>query len=101
MMSATNTFCLTPQHDRLLRGSTQIPLGLYQLHLATADQLTRLHYRPTSINWVKAQLKQLVTHGYVQAAKKPVVDGHSPYYYCLGNEGMRYLGRLGIDTAEN
>lgn len=101
MMPLTKPFILTPQHDRLLRGSTVTPLGLYQLQLATAEQLCRLHYRPTSINWVKAQLKQLTTHGYVQAAKKPVIDGHSPYYYCLGAGGMRYLDALGVDTQDS
>lgn len=97
-MPGVQAFRMTQACDRLLRGSRTTPVGLYQLQLATAGQLCRLHYSPKSVNWVKAQLKVLTDQGYVQAAKKPVIDGHSPYYYTLGTAGMRYLDSLGVDT---
>jgi hypothetical protein len=35
-------FRITQASDQLLRGSADMPIGLYQLHIATAEQLTRL-----------------------------------------------------------
>lgn len=66
-------FSITPVYDLLLRGSSTTPVGLYQLQIATAAQLTRLHYSPGSIKTVKARLKTLVDNGYIQAVSLSVL----------------------------
>lgn len=93
-------FRLSPTHDRLLRGSMAIPYGLYQLHVATCDQLTRLHYRPGSFKFVQKRLKALCDHDYVQADAMPTRRFKSPYYYTLGAKGIRYLAEVGLDVSD-
>lgn len=95
----TKPFVMTPIYDRLLRGSDTMPLGLYHLHLATAEQLCRLHYRPGVINAVKARLKTLCDHGYVQYGQKPSAEFRAPYYYTLAGKGVRYLAQQGMDVS--
>jgi len=65
--------------------------------MATADQLTRLHYSPGSLKAVKARLKQLVDAGYVQADTIPTKMFRAPFYYTLGAKGLKYLSDLGFD----
>jgi hypothetical protein len=91
-------FAITPVHDLLLRGSPDMPIGLYHLHLATTEQLTRLHYKPGMLKTVSKRLKVLVDNGFVQADCIPTKLFKSPYYYTLDNKGMRYLADIGIDT---
>lgn len=91
---------ITPLYDRLLRGSAETPVGLYQLHYATAAQLCRLHYAPTSLTYVKAQLKTLTDHGFTQADSLPTRLSKSPYYYCLGPKGVRYLQSIGLEIPD-
>src|SRR5581483_4701541 len=93
-------FRITPVYDLLLRGSSTTPVGLYHLHLATAEQLTRLHYKPGSINKVKARLKDLANNGFLQADGQPTKKGKGPYYYVLAQQGLRYLEEAGYDTSE-
>lgn len=93
-------FMMTPKYELLLRGTDELPYGLYQLQLATAEQLCRLHYKPGTLTTVKAHLKTLADHGYVQPDKVPTRNYSSPYYYTLGNEGMSYLKAAGLDTSE-
>jgi hypothetical protein len=93
-------FSITPVYDRLLRGSTDTAIGLYHLQLATAAQLTRLHYRPGSIKTVKARLKDLADHGYIQADGIPTKFSRSPYYYALAQKGVQYLESAGVDINE-
>ena len=107
-MAATKTFTITPVYDLLLRGSPQVPYGMYQLQLLTAEQLTRLHYRPGMLTTVKARLKTLTDHGYLQADAMPqrYESGRrtfygSPYYYTLGPKGIRYLRDAGYDVSES
>ena len=92
------TFAITPVHDLLLRGSQDMPIGLYHLHLATTEQLTRLHYKPGMLKTVSKRLKVLVDNGFVQADCIPTKLFKSPYYYTLDNKGMRYLEAIGMDT---
>lgn len=75
-----------------------MPIGLYHLHLATTEQLTRLHYKPGMLKTVSKRLKVLVDNGYIQADCIPTKLFKSPYYYTLDNKGMRYLADIGIDT---
>ncbi len=93
----TADFVMRPIYDTLLRGTAQIPIGVYHLHLVNAEQLCRLHYSPGSINAVKARLKTLVDEGYLQADAIPSKRLRSPYYYTLGTKGMRYLEELGLE----
>lgn len=103
------TFTITPVHDILLRGSTAMPIGLYQLHLATAAQLTTLHYSPGMHKTVLKRLKVLTDHGYVQAdataIKHKDVTGRiyftTRYYYALGQRGFQFLDHLGLDTPQS
>jgi Replication-relaxation len=94
-------FAITPVHDLLLRGNTDMPIGLYHLHLATTEQLTRLHYKPGMYKDVGRRLKTLVDHGYVQADSIPTKRFKSPYYYTLAARGMNYLEHIGIDIPDS
>jgi hypothetical protein len=91
-------FAITPVYDLLLRGSSDIPIGLYHLHLATAEQLTRLHYKAGMLKTVSKRLKALVDNGFIQADCIPTKLFKSPYYYTLDTKGMRYLESIGLDT---
>jgi hypothetical protein len=84
-------FRMTPVYDLLLRGSDTVPMGLFHLHLATAEQLTRLHYSPGSLKTIKKRLKMLTDNGFIQADGVPTRRFKCPYFYTLGNRGMRYL----------
>jgi hypothetical protein len=97
----SKAFAITPVHDLLLRGSQDMPIGLYHLHLATTEQLTRLHYKPGMLKTVSKRLKVLVDNGYIQADCIPTKLFKSPYYYTLDNRGMRYLADIGLDTDSN
>lgn len=107
-MAAAKTFTITPTYDLLLRGSPTVPYGLYQLQVLTAEQLTRLHYRPGMITTVKTRLKRLTDHGYLQADAMPAryeggkrIVYASPYYYTLGPKGIRYLREAGYAVSES
>lgn len=95
------SFRITPVYDVLLRGTEAMPVGLYHLHLATAAQLTRLHYKDGSLKSVKKRLKVLVDNGFVQADSIPTRQFRSPYYYTLTSRGMNYLSASGIDVPES
>lgn len=95
--TAKKPFAITPVYDLLLRGSSDIPIGLYHLHLATAEQLTRLHYKAGMLKTVSKRLKALVVNGFVQADCIPTKFFKSPYYYTLATKGMRYLETIGLD----
>src|SRR6266700_7699811 len=95
----TKSFVITPALDLLLRGSPDMPIGLYHLHLATTEQLTRLHYKPGMLKTVSKRLKVLVDNGYIQADCIPTKLFKSPYYYTLDTRGMRYLESIGLDTG--
>ncbi len=95
----TRPFRMTPVYDLLLRGSPSMPIGLYQLHMATAAQLTRLHYSPGTLKAVKKRLKVLMDNDYVRADCIPTRFFRSPYYYTLGPAGIRYLMEVGVDVS--
>lgn len=92
------SFLVTPVYDVLIRGTKQLPVGVYQLQLTTAEQLCRVHYSPGSIKTIKARLKTLVDAEYLQADAIPSRNrGNPSYYYTLGHQAMSYLGELGYD----
>jgi Replication-relaxation len=92
---------ITPPYDILLRGSQEMPIGLYQLHLATAEQLCRSHYKPGCVKKVKARMKELVDHHYVQEGWTPTRRLRSPYHYVLGTAGIAYLREAGLDVPSS
>src|SRR5438105_4914955 len=94
----SKVFAITPVYDLLLRGSADMPIGLYQLHTATADQLTHLHYKVGMLKTVKKGLKLLVDNGYIQADCVPTKFFKSPYYYTLAAKGLRFLSEVRIDV---
>ena len=91
-------FAITPAYDVLLRGSDTMPIGLYHLHLASAEQLCRLHYSSGSIKAVKAKLRLLADNGYVQIDELPTKRLRSPYHYLLDTKGIAYLKEIGMDV---
>ncbi len=91
---------ITPPYDTLLRGSEEMPIGLYHLHMATAKQLCTLHYSEGSYKHVRAMLRTLCDHGYVQDDAVPTKRLRSPYYYTLAKLGFEYLKRAGLDVNE-
>lgn len=92
-------FIMTPTYDKLLRGSDELPVGLYHLHLLTAAQLTRLHYSLGSYKYVRQHLKVLADNGYVTIDAIPEKFTRGPNYYTLGPKGIRYLADQGLDTT--
>jgi hypothetical protein len=97
MKMKSETFQITPVYDILLRGSAMIPIGLYHLHLATAEQLCSLHYKPGCLTKIKARLKDLADNEYIVADAVPTKRARSPYYYTLSRKGMDYLEYYGLD----
>lgn len=98
-------FAIKPIHDLLLRGSADMPVGLYHLHLATAEQLTRLHYKAGMITHVKRRLKALVDNNYVRVDATPIphygpkrITFSALYYYTLGLKGVAYLRSIGYEV---
>src|SRR5712692_4635857 len=92
-------FAITPAYDILLRGSEEMPIGLYHLHMATAEQLCRLHYSMKSVKAVKAKLRLLADNGYVQIDELPTKRLRSPYHYLLDIKGVAYLKAIGMDVG--
>lgn len=87
MVVSQAPFGITPVYDILLRGSKEMPVGLYHLHMATAEQLCRLHYSLGTIKSVKARLRILVMHGYIQQDERPTKRLRSKYHYLMGTKG--------------
>lgn len=85
------SFRVTLIYDVLLRGSADMPIGLYHLHLARAEQLCRLHYSPGSMKAIKVRLRTLADYRYVQFDALPTKLSRSPYYYTLDTEEQRYF----------
>lgn len=91
-------FPITPAYDILLRGTEEMPIGLYQLYIATAEQLCRPHYSMKTRKAVLAKLRKLTNYGYVQYDAVPTKFTRSPYYYALDKLGVRYLEQAGMDV---
>ena len=94
-------FGITPVYDILLRGSEQTPVGLCHLFIATAAQLTHLHYSDNSVKLIKSRLKILADNGYAQEDWTPTRRLRSPYHYMLGTKGVEYLRDVGLDIPDS
>jgi hypothetical protein len=95
------SFRITPIYDKLLRGSEELPIGLYHLHLLTAAQLTRLHYSMGSYKAIRQRLKVLADYGYVVIDAVPQKFTRGPNYYTLGVKGIQYLRDIGLDVEKS
>jgi hypothetical protein len=84
-------FVITPVHDLLLR-------DLHILQRSTAEQLTRLNYKPGMLTTVKARLKDLSDNRYVLPLSHPSI--RLPYMYALDRRGLNHLAAQGIDVRE-
>jgi Replication-relaxation len=84
-------FIVTPVHDLLLR-------DLHVLQRATAEQLTRLNYKPGMLTTVKQRLKDLADNRYVLPLSHPSI--RLPYLYALDRKGLNYLQAQGADVRE-
>jgi hypothetical protein len=84
-------FVVTPVHNLLLH-------DLNILQRATAEQLTRLNYKPGMLTTVKARLKDLADSGYVLPLSHPSI--RLPYVYALDRKGLNYLAAQGVDVRE-
>jgi hypothetical protein len=84
-------FVVTPVHDLLLH-------DLNTLQRATAEQLTRLNYKPGMLTTVKARLKDLADNRYVLPLSHPSI--RLPYMYALDRKGLNYLADQGVDVRE-
>lgn len=93
-------FRMNPVYDRLIRGDDRTPVGLYQLQLATARQLCRLHYSPGSYTRVQTHLKALVDHGIIRVDAVPTTKGNGYYYYTLAARGLSYMQEVGYLTRD-
>lgn len=79
----------------------QICRGLYHLHMASAEQLCRLHHKMGSFKYVREMLRILSEHKYVQLDATPIKslkDTLSPYFYALDKLGFEYLEAAGLDV---
>jgi hypothetical protein len=84
-------FVITPVHDLLLH-------NLNTLQRATAEQLTRLNYKPGMLTTVKARLKDLADNRYVLPLSHPSI--RLPYMYALDRKGLNHLAAQGVDVRE-
>lgn len=94
---------ITKPYSMLLMGDGKArPYGLYHVGIARADQLCRLlGYSPGSIKLIKARLKDLVDHHYLQEDWTPTRLLREPYHYMLDTKGIEYVREAGIDVSSS
>src|SRR5260221_12271810 len=85
------TFTLGGVDDRFLR-------AIYRYHMLKPEHLTKRYYSKGSLTFVKARLKLLTDHGYLDANEQPTTRGRSPYYYTLAGKGIKYLKEAGFEV---
>jgi hypothetical protein len=84
-------FSLSGIDDRFLQ-------AIYRYHMLKPDQLTRRYYSRGSLTFVKARLKLLTDHGYLEANQQPTTRGRSPFFYTLAGKGIKYLKEAGFEV---
>src|SRR5216684_73985 len=84
-------FPLSGVDDRFLR-------AIYRYHMLKPEQLTRRYYSRGSLTFVKARLKLLTDHGYLEANQQPTTRGRSPFFYTLAGKGIKYLREAGFEV---
>ncbi len=79
--------------ERISFGDEHILHAVRDFHYLTAEQLCRLLYQPTSLNYAREQLKRLFDANYLNRTFGPrsQAAGSSPWVYLLGRRGIRYF----------
>lgn len=101
MIEKKKPFRITASYDVLLRGSEQMPFGLYHLHLVRMEQLCRLHYSRGSLKAVGKKLRALADHNYVQIDTIPTKLMRSYNHYLMGKKAWDHLKNLGLDLNKS
>jgi Replication-relaxation len=70
--------------------------AIYRYHMLKPEQLTQRYYSRGSLTFVKARLKRLTDHGYLDANEQPTTRGRSPFFYTLASKGIKYLKEAGL-----
>lgn len=85
-------------HDLTLSGiDDRFLQAIFHYHLLKPEQLTRRYYSRGSLTFVKARLKLLTDHGYLNANEQPTIRGRSPFYYTLASKGIQYIREAGFE----
>ena len=84
-------FAMTGVDDRFLR-------AIYRYHMLKPEHIVKRFYSKGSLTFVKARLKLLTDHGYLDANEQPTTRGRSPYFYTLANKGIKYLKEVGLEV---
>jgi hypothetical protein len=95
------TFVWSAVYEAILFGKDDVPYGLYDLHIAFAEQICRLRYEPTSLTYAKEKLLELKRAEYIQAGIVPTMTHGAPHYYAMGPKGMAYAERIGYDVKDS
>lgn len=89
----THSFVLSGSDDALLR-------RISTFYFLTAEQATRLLYRPGSLKYVRDKLKRLAAAGYLHRLRLPsATAGNTAFVYTLGSKGMTYLSTAGVSEV--
>lgn len=93
-MSTKVAVSIGPKEHAIIR-------SVWQLQMLTADQVARLYFAPTSIEYVRRRLKALTEAGYLtrKVIPRAAQHGSSPFLYLLGRRGVAYLRQVGEDLA--
>jgi len=89
---------MTPNASSLRGIDDRFLQAIYRYHMLKPEHLTRRYYSKGSLTFVKAQLKLLTDHGYLEANEQPTTRGRSPFYYTLASKGMKYLKEIGLEV---
>jgi hypothetical protein len=84
--------------ERRLKGAEKILVALALFGYLTASQLTRLHYAPKSLGFVRQKLNSLVAAGFVSCLPGRFVT--QPRVYTLTGTGYSFAAALGVATAK-
>jgi len=87
----SDTYPIYGVDDRFLR-------VIYRYHMLKPEQLTWRYYSRGSLTYVKARLKLLTDHGYLEANEQPTTRGRSPFFYTLAGKGIKYLKEAGFEV---
>ncbi len=88
------TISIGPKEDAIIRVA-------WQFTMMTADQVCRLLYQPTDIEYVRRRLKLLTEAGYLarKVIPRSTQHGSSPFLYALGRKGVAYLREVGQEVS--
>src|ERR1700722_10052750 len=76
--------------------------ALLRYHYLTAEQVTRLLYRLSSLRYVQTSLKGLGEHGFCLYGYdlRGAPSGRARYAWTLARKGLQYLAAQGLEVKE-